>query len=383
MPEFSGTSSRLAAALIATAALAGCSGLDLDLRDVAGQPLDTSAAVEQASAPRPAPDARGVISYPQFDVAIARRGDTVASLAARIGVDARALAENNGLTPEASLRAGEVLVLPASARRGGSASAGGVDITTLAGNAIERAESAQASAAATPVQEGPAPVRHKVVRGDTAYSIARLYGVSVRALAEWNGLDADMTVREGQILLIPVPAEDVAAAKPEPAEARPTAPGEGSPTPLPPSAAKPLPEDDTKVTKETATPKPAAMAEERTETSTSRLVMPVQGSIIRPYKKGVNEGIDIAAAPGTPVKAAGSGVVAAITRDTDQVPILVIRHSGNLLTVYANIDDITVKKGDSVNRGQVIAKVRAGDPSFLHFEVREGFDSVDPVEYLN
>ena len=86
---------------------------------------------------------------------------------------------------------------------------------------------------------------------------------------------------------------------------------------------------------------------------------------------------------GTAVAAADDGVVAAITRDTDQVPIMVLRHEGNLLTVYAGVDNITVEKGDSVKRGQKIAEVRAASPSFLHFEVREGFDSVDPVPYLN
>ena len=64
------------------------------------------------------------------------------------------------------------------------------------------------------------------------------------------------------------------------------------------------------------------------------------------------------------------------------MPILVVRHAGNLLTVYANIDAIAVKKGDKVKRGQAIAKVRASDPAFLHFEVRQGFDSVDPMPYL-
>ena len=82
------------------------------------------------------------------------------------------------------------------------------------------------------------------------------------------------------------------------------------------------------------------------------------------------------------MKAAGNGTVAAITQDTDQVPILVIRHDGNLLTVYAGIDAIGVKKGDKVTRGQPVAKVRAGATPFLHFEVRKGFESVDPLPYL-
>jgi len=110
--------------------------------------------------------------------------------------------------------------------------------------------------------------------------------------------------------------------------------------------------------------------------------MPVSGAIIRPYVKKRNDGIDIASTAGTPVKAAAAGTVAAITKDTEQVPILVLRHDSGLLTVYANIDDITVAKGAKVSRGQTIAKVRAGEPSFVHFEVRNGYDSVDPLPYL-
>ena len=111
--------------------------------------------------------------------------------------------------------------------------------------------------------------------------------------------------------------------------------------------------------------------------------MPVQGRIVRPYQKGTSEGIGISAAVGTAVAAADDGTVAAITRDTDQVPILVLRHEGSLLTVYAGVQNIAVAKGDSVKRGQKIAEVRDASPSFLHFEVREGFDSVDPIPYLN
>ena len=111
-------------------------------------------------------------------------------------------------------------------------------------------------------------------------------------------------------------------------------------------------------------------------------VMPVSGSITRGYQKKVNDGIDIGASAGATVTAAEAGTVAAITKSTDGVPILVIRHSGNLLTVYGGIDALSVEKGATVTRGQAIAKVRAGSPSFLHFEVRQGFDSVDPMSYL-
>jgi murein DD-endopeptidase MepM/ murein hydrolase activator NlpD len=120
-----------------------------------------------------------------------------------------------------------------------------------------------------------------------------------------------------------------------------------------------------------------------TPTATGQLVRPVNGTIIREYAKGRNEGINIKAAPGTPVKAADAGTVAAITQSADGVPIVVVRHANNLLTVYANVADVSVKKGDTISRGQNIAKLRSGDDAFLHFEVRNGFDSVDPNPFLN
>ena len=65
----------MVAATLALAALAGCQNN-----------ADSSAAA------RPAADARGIISYPGYQVAVARRGDTVDSLAARIGLPAGDLA---------------------------------------------------------------------------------------------------------------------------------------------------------------------------------------------------------------------------------------------------------------------------------------------------
>lgn len=358
-------------------ALGACDQLDLDLRNT-GTGIDTTEAVRTATAPRPAADARGVITYPNYQVAVARRGDTVSSVATRIGLTPAELASHNGIDPNVPLRDGEILALPrqipAATGSGVIQPAGNVDISTLAGDAINRAEPEQITT--TPlVQSGPEPVRHKVERGETAYSISRLYNVSVKSLAEWNGLGADLALREGQYLLIPVPDENAQAAV---APVRTPAPGEGTPTPTPPSASKPLPEEKIEAAK--PLPSPDLSSE---KTVQSQLAFPVKGDIIRGYKKGSNDGIDIAAAAGTPVVAAEAGTVAAITRDTDQVPILVIRHPDNLLSVYANIDKIGVKKGDSISRGQQVAVVRKGSPSFLHFEVRQGFESVDPLPYLN
>jgi len=356
---------------------AGCTdGFDYDFRNLGTPPQDT---VTTPTAPRPDPDSRGVISYPNYQVAVARRGDTVSDVAARLGLPSGELARYNGIPETAALRSGEIIALPRrvapATGQAAAASGGEIDIARLAGDAIERADPGTAtSAPSTPA--GPEPIRHKVERGETAYSIARLYNVSVRSLADWNSLGPDLSVREGQYLLIPVAAQSTAAAAP----AQTAQPGAGSATPPPPSAAKPLPEQDATpaVPEEPASPH---MSTDRT-TANAQFAMPAEGSIIRGYQKGKNDGIDISASGGSPVRAAADGTIAAITRDTDEVPILVVRHPDNLLSVYANIDGIAVEKGASVKRGQTIARVRAGSPAFLHFELRKGFESVDPMPYL-
>jgi murein DD-endopeptidase MepM/ murein hydrolase activator NlpD len=374
-----------AALLCSAAALAACDpgSVNPDMRGAIGGDLSTTGG---ASAPRPQPDSRGVITYPDYQVAVAQSGDTVASLGARLGQDVNALARANGLKVDSTLRDGELLVLAGPV----GAPTGEVDITALASDAIDRSTLPEpGSSGSTGSSNLQQPVRHKVERGETAYTIARQYNVSPRALSDWNGLGPDLAVREGQFLLIPIStaSETVvrdssgnsAAATATAAAATTTSPGEGSATPVPPSATKPLPEPEPVA----EVPEPANLEQFQTQVSdTSAFAYPVSGRIIRPYKKGSNDGIGISANAGAGVQAAEQGEVAAITQDTDQVPILVLRHPNNLLTVYANVADIKVKKGDKVSRGQNIASVASGDPSYLHFEIRQGVESVDPVPYL-
>ncbi|PJJ85208.1 murein DD-endopeptidase MepM/ murein hydrolase activator NlpD [Brevirhabdus pacifica] len=392
--------------LAALMGIAGCAqGFDPDMRSLGGG-FETASAARQ-TAQRPDSDARGVISYPSYQVALARGGESVGDVAARLGLNGKELARYNGLTTDTNLRNGELLALPSrvaeSAGTGQSATTGGRgDITALASSAIDRSTDAplgapgtqsrsagQASASGTATSarsaevttsrvadDTPEPRRHRVARGETAYSISRLYGVSVRSLADWNNLDPNLTVRVDQVLLIP-PGGSVGRAVADNA-----APGAGSRTPTPPSASRPLPAESV-ASAAAAVPASPDMASSRTVSSDpSKMLYPVTGAIIRPYSKGRNEGIDISAPVGSTVRAATGGEVAAITRDTDQVPILVLRHPDNLLTVYANISGITVKKGDTVKKGQTLAKVRDSNPSFVHFEVRKGFESVDPEPYL-
>ncbi len=389
---------RLMTGAACLALLAGCDEpLDLDLRGKFDSVFDTSDAARNASANRPKPDDRGIISYPNYQVAVARRGDTLADVAARIGYNAKELARYNGVQPTDSLRAGEVVALPRRVAEPslatGAITAGpiqppAVDITELAGSAIDKAEPTKPAVTRSKGQTGIEPIRHKVARGETAYTVSRLYNVSVRSLAEWNGLGNDFAIREGQHLLIPTALTEppLRATKAPAAEVATPKPGVGSPTPVPPSAVKPLPEKD-----EAATAKPVAataattpdLSKSQTKPANSgKFAFPLRGKIIREYTKGKNEGIDIAAPSGTAIGAASGGTIAAITSDADQVPIIVVKHPDNLLTVYANVSKISVKKGDKVSRGQKLAQVRTGESAYLHFEVRKGFESVDPMPYL-
>lgn len=393
------TPRRLLAATATLALLAGCSEpLDYDLRGRLGSFSTAEAARGVNTADRPEPDARGIISYPSYQVAVARRGDSVTDVANRISLPPEELARFNGVQPTDRLRQGEVLALPRRVSEPPAGTAGSIDIATLAGTAIEAAPdttpapSTVQTSALEPTASSPRPqakpqakpervepIRHKVERGETAYTISRLYQVPIKALAEWNGLGPEFAIREGQYLLIPV-KDQPAPRRALPTPAPVTAPGAGSPTPTPPSASQPLP--DEKIAAEAPEP-PKVTVEKPSKPSGAAMAMPVSGGkIIRDYAKGRNEGIDISAAPGTSVTAAEAGSVAAVTEDADQVPIVIVRHDSNLLTVYANVEKIAVKKDDPVKRGQKLAQLRAGDEAYLHFEVRDGFESVDPAPYL-
>ncbi|MDO5606445.1 MAG: M23 family metallopeptidase [Paracoccus sp. (in: a-proteobacteria)] len=231
-----------------------------------------------------------------------------------------------------------------------------------------------AASGAAPAAPATAPARtHVVTAGETGWSVARRYGIPVQDLARANGLDEAVTLRIGQTLNIPAGGILTSDA---------SAPGQGTPTPTPPSAARPLPgEQTTPSSTPVARPKTPDLGATRTAASGSgRLSMPVAGAIVRTYAKGRNDGIDISAPAGTAVKAAGAGQVAAITRDTDGVPIVVIRHQGELMTVYAGMSDLSVQRGDQVSAGQRIGT--AGTAGSIHFEVRQGFESMNPEDYL-
>ena len=112
---------------------------------------------------------------------------------------------------------------------------------------------------------------------------------------------------------------------------------------------------------------------------------PARGHIIQGFSQN-NDGINIAVPEGTAVKAVEGGVVAYAGSELKGYGNLVlVRHPNGFVSAYANNGEIDVKRGDTVKRGQIIAKSgQSGDVSSpqLHFELRKGSKPVDPMPYL-
>jgi lipoprotein NlpD len=115
----------------------------------------------------------------------------------------------------------------------------------------------------------------------------------------------------------------------------------------------------------------------------------VAGEVLRGFGRGPagdNRGIDIGVAPGTPVKAAATGrVTYAGTPAQAYGPLVIVDHGAEFHTVYANLRQASVKRGDTVTAGQGVgvSGEQATTPlPHLHFEVRHKGEPVDPLLLL-
>jgi lipoprotein NlpD len=209
-------------------------------------------------------------------------------------------------------------------------------------------------------------VYHTVERGQTLWRICKAYGVDMQEVARINGIADPTQIKVGQKIFIPGAKKEL---KVEPAPSLvSSAPAVLRPQPKTPGAPSPL-------------PGPAP----------TKLLWPVPGGkLYSPFgmRNGhMHEGIDISAEPGTPVLAAADGKV---TYSDNTIRgygnMIVIKHTGNLSTVYAHNKRNLVKAGTIVKRGQKIAEVgqtgRATGPH-LHFEVRVGKRAVNPMNYYH
>ncbi len=270
-----------------------------------------------------------------------------------------------------------------------------------------------------PAERGPQTIT--VQRGQTLSEIAHSYHVPMRAIAEANGLSPPYNIQIGRTLIIPGAGPPRLAAAPASVAALPPAqrpevsqPTTGPNLPLPagpdrplvsaaplapppaqpeakpgPAAAPPLisvappPREIPEAPdSNTATTPPAA--------GTGAFLWPVRGHILATYgskSDGTrNDGINIAAPRGTAVQAVDAGVVAYTGNELRGYGNLVlVKHANGWISAYAHCDAILVKRGEKVERGQVIARVgstgNVSEPQ-LHFELRRGQHAVDPREFM-
>jgi len=212
-------------------------------------------------------------------------------------------------------------------------------------------------------------VYHPVEKGQTLYSIAKAYGISVEELQRVNRVWDPSELDVGHHLWIPNADRIVHVA-----------PTVGD---VPAVSEPPVRE------KKYARQKRKTKAE-RQAAANRRLMWPVRGGVLTSHfgtRNGSNHhGIDIGARRGTPVRAAGKGTVKfSGWGPTGYGLMIIIKHPGNLTTVYAHNSRNLVEKGSTVKRGQMIARVgktgRASGPH-VHFEVRNDSHAKNPLLYV-
>ena len=279
--------------------------------------------------------------------------------------------------------------------------------------------------------QGGSPI--VVAQGETATILANRYGIPLDALVRTNGFSSASQIQPGSHIVIPVynaalaassgapagkaatPVKAAAAAaaprslasqaealnsgKTRVASARDAATSKAVKAAAAPAKQETLrtakaeapreakaPHDPAPVQVASTAPASAKTSAPVSEAANPEFRWPARGRIIQAFKPGGNDGINIAVPEGTSVKAAESGVVAYAGNELKGYGnLILIRHPNGFVSAYANTGDIEVKRGETVKRGQTIAKSgQSGNVASpqLHFELRKGTTPVDPTQYL-
>jgi murein DD-endopeptidase MepM/ murein hydrolase activator NlpD len=308
-------------------------------------------------------------------------GETLETIARRYDVPVAALMEANNITRPGGVHPGQHLVIP---RRRGPATALAAPPTRVASSAAAMPSPAPVGPPRNSLAAGASV--HVVAPGETLHSIARHYGKPVLVLAKANNIAPDSMVRVGERITIPGGASTAVAAA-----AAPAAPAPRNEPPVGSLAAAESPHSARLAAAVVPDAEEGGAKAGEAGGSVPGFRWPVRGRVIAgfgPKPNGLqNDGINLAVPEGTPVKAADDGVVAYAGNELKGYGNLVlVRHSNGFVTAYAHASEIMVKRGDSVKRGQVIAKSgQTGSVTSpqLHFEIRKGATPVDPSQYLN
>ena len=258
------------------------------------------------------------------------------------------------------------------------------------------------------------PNTYTVKSGDTLYSIAREHGMDFRELIALNGIENPNQIAVGRVLKIkPASPEssDVAVTAPVSSEVvvgRPIGeaqviekqtPGASSETLKrePRAGKEPYSDQALALAQNQGQPKPAETAAPAAPKAEEKAAEPLQGGdeiswiwpasgkMIGTFSENGSKGIDIAGKAGDPVIAVGDGkVVYSGTGLRGYGKLVIIKHNNTYLSAYAHNQNILVKEGQSVKKGQRIAEMgnTDSDQVKLHFEIRRQGKPVDPMKYL-
>jgi murein DD-endopeptidase MepM/ murein hydrolase activator NlpD len=414
------------AAAAALLALAGCVGSQDASEapvEVKGTPTDgtlVAAAPQAKTQTAPRIDRQGVISYDGYQAAVARDGDTVASVADRIGLSATELGAYNGLQADHPLREGDELVLPA--RPGGYGAAPAPqpvygapaatqvpsfqDPTATQGGWSNSIEAAPLDGGATGLAPAaPAPAATASAHGWSPDLAAAAIDRSTATVPQGT-LPPPPSASQP---LPPDPVRPSGLSSPQlnqyqtpPAQQAP-APAPQAPAPRPvevigsgadqigePATVAAAPQPQQPAVTPVVTPAPAPQVLQAPAPAAPagklRLIPPVQGTVVTGFSqsgRSGSDGISFAAPASSPVVASADGEVALVSKSLGGLGnIVLIRHQDDFLTVYGRIEQVQVGKGDLVRQGQRIGSVGSTSRPRVHFELRRGAESLDPALYF-
>jgi lipoprotein NlpD len=251
------------------------------------------------------------------------------------------------------------------------------------------------------------PQMYIVQKGDTLYSIAFNHGVDYHELIELNAIQNPGLISVGQQIRLfsgstaPVAPPAVvqskaiaSSAKDQPKVVKYTYSDEAmAQIDKVQERAK---SEALTVAKVESKPKPEAKPDSNTVAATNSTdedeegalewSMPTKGKVIAGFSESDNrKGIDISGNLGQPIIASAPGkVVYSGTGLRGYGKLVIIKHNKTYLSAYAHNDQVLVKEGQSVTRGQKIAEMgnTDADQVKLHFEVRRLGKPVDPTKYL-
>jgi murein DD-endopeptidase MepM/ murein hydrolase activator NlpD len=344
---------------------------------VASTPLAPPAPVSTASIPpasapyAPAPKTRIASSQPVGGSAagwsivggspiVVAPGDDADSVSRRYGVPTAALIKSNGLTSATEIHSGMHLVIPVYSA--GAEPNGAKPKKVAAADAADIAPAKRAKAKAAKEDSADAAPKAKSKAKTDAREDKVAAKTTDKPTAKVANKSGGKPVAQQLTAQNDVNSQTTTAKKSQP-DVTPT------------SSVKPT---------DTAAPMTSAEADAAGVAPEFR--WPARGRIIDGFKVGGNDGINIAVPEGTSVRASESGVVAYAGDELKGYGNLVlIRHPNGFVTAYANNGELDVKRGDTVKRGQIIAKSgqtgNVNSPQ-LHFELRKGSTPVDPTGYL-